>query len=112
MYSTAAVVVLVSLVLDFNKVNVESVTFIIDYENLLVSQITFDCVYVGGGIYLFSNAKGKILDTISTMQTPIVRRVLHSKEAQDLIFQKSPINEGTSFPKFQTLVWFRLEEGT
>ena len=37
MYSTAAVVVLVSLVLDFNKVNVESVTFIIDYENLLVS---------------------------------------------------------------------------
>ena len=37
MYSTAAVIVLVSLLLDFNKVNVESSTFIIEFENLIIS---------------------------------------------------------------------------
>ena len=37
MYSTAAVIVLVSLLLDLNKVNVESSTFIIEFENLIIS---------------------------------------------------------------------------
>ena len=37
MYSTAAVIVLVSLLLDLSKVNVESSTFIIEFENLIIS---------------------------------------------------------------------------
>ena len=37
MYSTAAVIVLVSLLLDLNKVNVESSTFIIEFEYLFIS---------------------------------------------------------------------------
>ena len=73
MYSTAAIVVLVSLLLDWNKVNVETGTFIIEFENLIVREITFSCVYVNG-IYLSSSAKRKILDTVRTMQTPILGR--------------------------------------
>ena len=37
MYSTAPVIVLVSLLLDLNKVNVEPSTFIIEFENLIIS---------------------------------------------------------------------------
>ena len=37
MYSTAAVVVFLSLLLDLNKVNVESNTFITEFENLIIS---------------------------------------------------------------------------
>ena len=56
MYSAAAHVVLGPLLLD-----AESGTFIIEFKNLIVSQITFGCVYVGH-MYLFSSAKAKVLD--------------------------------------------------
>ena len=61
MYETAAFV-LVPLQLDMNKVyEFLSNIFISEFKNVVVSWITFGCLYVGG-IYFFSNAKAKMLD--------------------------------------------------
>ena len=47
--------------------------FIIKFENLIVSQITFDCLYVSS-IYFFSSIKAKMLDIVRTMQAPTLGR--------------------------------------
>lgn len=61
MYSTAADQ-LASLLLDLKNVNAGSSIFITESENLIVIQTGFNSLYVGR-VYLFSNAKAKILDT-------------------------------------------------
>ena len=43
-----------------------------------------------------------MLDTVRTMQTSIIRTVLHSEEAKGLVFHKGPINKGPVFPKIWT----------
>ena len=41
-----------------------------------------------------------------------IRTVLHSEEAQGLVFHKGPVNEGPVFSKvFLTWVWFERVEG-
>lgn len=50
MYSIVAGV-LVSLLLDLNKINSQSSTFTIRFENLIVGSITLACFYVVGIIF-------------------------------------------------------------
>ena len=88
---------LVPLLLDLNKVNIESV-------------ITFGCLYVRG-IYLFSSAKTKMLCSTQNAST-YIRTILHSHEALGLFFHDYPMNEGPVLCKNWTFVWFRLAEGT
>ena len=47
-----------------------------------------------------------MLDIVRTMQTSIIRTVLHSEEAKGLVFHKGPINKGPVFPKIWTWAWF------
>ena len=100
---------LVSLLLDLNNVHLRSSTFIVNFENLFFSSITFACFYVVG-IYLFSSAKATMLDKVCARQTLVLETIFSSKEAWVLVFHKGPIKESPAFPKFW--VSFRLVEDT
>ena len=68
MYLTAAFV-LVLLLLDMNKVYAFlSSIFIIEFENVVVSWITFNCLYIGE-IYFFPSAKAKMVEAVGAAQT-------------------------------------------
>ena len=79
MYLTTAFV-LVPLLLDMNKVyTFLSSIFITEFENVVVSWITFGCLYVGE-IYFFSSAKAKMLEAVGAIQTSVLMVVLNSKK--------------------------------
>ena len=82
MYLTTAFM-FVLLLLDMNKVCASlSSMFITEFENVVVSRITFGCLYTGG-IYFFSSAKAKMLEPVGNskaIQTSVLMVVLNSKK--------------------------------
>ena len=79
MYVTTAFVV-VSLLLDMSKVYAFlSSIFITEFENVVVSWITFGCLYVSG-IYFFWSTKAKMLEAVGAIQTSLLMVVLNSKK--------------------------------
>ena len=46
-----------------------------------------------------SSAEAKLLEVLRTMQTLVLMTISNSKELQNLVFQKSPINENPVFPR-------------
>ena len=56
-----------------------SSTFITEFENIVVSWITFGCLYVDE-TYFFSGAKAKMLEAVGATQAPVLMVVLNSKK--------------------------------
>ena len=88
MYLTTALV-LVPLLLDMSKVYLFlSSIFTTEFENVVVCWITFGCLHVGG-IYIFSNAKAKMLEAVGAIQTSLSMVVLNPKKNyRDCLFAK------------------------
>ena len=79
MYLTVAFA-LVPLLLDMNKVyEFLSSIFMNEFENVVVSRITFGCLNVGW-TYFFSSAKAKILEAVGAIQTSVLMVVPNSKK--------------------------------
>ena len=71
---------LVPLLLDMRKVyEFLSNIFITEFENAIISWITFGCLYAGG-IYFYSSAKAKVLKAIDPIQTSELMILLNSKK--------------------------------